>query len=287
VRSLARRAPLSSALALLIAVVAVADASAACGNAVRAGARGHHAIRPRLVIGDSTMIFATPWLARHGLDADAKGCRQFSEGAATLAARARAGTLPTLSILALGANGPVTTGMIEGVLRSIGRHHLLGLVTPRHSPESEASMRAAARRHPARALLVDWVRFSAGHGSWFAGDGLHATPTAGHIYANFIARAAAPIDDPPRRALHPPRRSAGAKGCGVVHQLGLRLGVRIVRGVHRVSCRTARRLGRRTPVQGLPGWRAYLWRATGRGPWFDLYERRDGRVLVGTERVGR
>lgn len=72
-----------------------------------------------------------------------------------------------------------------------------------------------------------------------------------------------------------------------MHQLGLSLGVRIVRGVHRVSCRTARRLGRRTPVQGLRGRRGLLLARDGRGPWIDLYERRDGRVLVGTVRAGR
>jgi hypothetical protein len=187
-----RRAPLSGALALLIAAAGATDASA-CGYTVRARARGHHATRPALILGDSTMIFAAPSLGRHGIDADAKECRQFSEGAATLAVRARGRTLPVLSILALGANGPVSTRMIDGVLRSIGRRHLLGLVIPRRSPVTEASMRAAARRHPARVLLIDWVSFSAGHGGWFAGDGLHVTPAAGRIYAGFIARAAAPM----------------------------------------------------------------------------------------------
>jgi hypothetical protein len=280
-RAWLRRAALNGALALLIAAAGAADASA-CGYTVRAHARGHHATRPSLILGDSTMIFAAPWLGRHGIDADARECRQFSEGASTLAAAAHAHTLPTLSILALGANAPVSTRMIGGVLRSIGRRHLLGLVTPRRSQVTEASMRAAARRHPARVLLIDWVRFSAGHESWFAGDGLHVTPAAGRIYANFIARAAAPIDHPPVKALHPPDDASRSKDCGVVHQLGRPLGVRVARGADRVSCRVARRLGRRTPVQRTAGWNSYLWEATGRGPWIDLYERHGGSALVGT-----
>src|SRR3954447_4436360 len=106
-------------LALLLAGASAADASA-CGYTVRARAHGHHARRAPLIIGDSTMIFAAPWLGRHGLEADAKECRQFSEGVAMLAARRRAGTLGHLSILALGANGPVSSGMLAGALHTIG-----------------------------------------------------------------------------------------------------------------------------------------------------------------------
>lgn len=174
----------ASALAV-IALCAPATASA-CGYTVRASASGH-AARPPLILGDSTMIYAAPWLGRHGMQADAKECRQFSEGVSMLAARRRARTLPWLSILALGANGPVSSRMIEGALRAIGSTRVLGLVTARQSPETDASMRHAAARHPERVLLIDWVSFSAGHGDWFAADGLHVTPAAGRIYARFVA----------------------------------------------------------------------------------------------------
>src|SRR4051794_12293642 len=192
-----------AALALLLLGARAVDASA-CGSAVHATAGGHHARRAPLIIGDSTMIFATPWLGRHGFQADAKGCRQFSQGVAMLAARRHAGTLPRLSVLALGANGAVSSSMIAGALHTIGRGRLLGLVTPRKSGASESAMRRAARVHPDRVLLIDWVTYSAGHGGWFAGDGLHVTPAAGHIYANFIARRSAPLYDPPVKALRVP-----------------------------------------------------------------------------------
>ena len=271
-------------LALPVCAAAAPNASA-CGYTVRAGAHGHHATRPPLIIGDSTMIFAAPWLGRNGLSADAKECRQFNDGVSILAARARAGTIPKLSILALGANGPVSTRMIDGALRAIGPGRLLGLVTPRKSAVTEAAMRQAVHRHRGRVLLIDWVRFSAGHAGWFAGDGLHVTPAAGHEYANFIARRVAPISAPPVRDLHPPRHSRAAKDCGVVHQLGRAVGVRVARGADRVPCRVARRLARHSPVEEIPGWTGYLWSATGRGPWLDLYARDHARALVGTVRA--
>lgn len=78
-----------------------------------------------------------------------------------------------LAVLALGANGAIGGEQISAALRVVGRHRVLGLVTPRNSPVSAGQMRRAARRHPDQVLLIDWVAFSAGHGAWFAGDGLH------------------------------------------------------------------------------------------------------------------
>src|SRR4051794_38326775 len=146
------------------------------------------------------MIFAAPYLGRRGFQADAHGCRQFSQGVAMLAARRRAGTLSRFSVLALGANGPVSEPMIEHALRVIGTSRVLGLVTPRNEPTSRASMHRAARRHPDRVLLIDWATFSAAHGGWFGGDGLHVNYTGAREYAAFIGRHSSP-EMPPVRAL--------------------------------------------------------------------------------------
>src|SRR3954452_1902390 len=128
-------------LALLLVGARAADASAGCGSPVRASARGHHARRPPLILGDSTMIFAVPWLGRHGLEADAQGCRQFSAGVRMLAARRRAGRLPHLAILALRANGGGNAKQIAGALPAIWRGRVLGLVPPRNSRSSLRAMR--------------------------------------------------------------------------------------------------------------------------------------------------
>ena len=113
------------------------------------------------------MIFAAPYLSRRGFEADAKGCRQFGEGVGMLAVRKRRHSLPRVAILALGANGPIGRGTMARALHVMGRHRVLALVTARRSPISDREMHRAARLHPDRVLLIDWVAYSAGHGSWF------------------------------------------------------------------------------------------------------------------------
>src|SRR5262249_53875147 len=102
-----RRAAACLAFALVFLAAAGGDAFA-CDDSRKAAASGPHNGRAPLIIGDSTMIYAAPYLGRHGLEADAHGCRQFTEGVSMLADRRRAGRLPRLAILALGANGPVS-----------------------------------------------------------------------------------------------------------------------------------------------------------------------------------
>jgi len=226
------------------------------------------------------MIFAAPILGRMGVETDAHGCRQFSEGIRMLAGRRAAGSLPHVAVLALGANGPVGPGQIASALRVIGRRRVLGLVTARRSPVTDARMHAAARSHPDRVVLIDWVSFSAGHGGWFAGDGLHVDEQGAAAYARLIHRTIAPFAFPPVRALRMPRHSTGRRGCGVVHQFGRRLRVFVVRGTHRIVCVRARALVRRPPLRVAGGWTAYDWRRTGDGPWAWVYRRHDGRVVV-------
>jgi hypothetical protein len=270
------------AVAVALSAFAAPPAAAACGNAKHASAKrvAHRAGRAPLIIGDSTMIFATPFLGRLGLEANAKGCRQFGEGIRMLAARRHAHTLPRIAILALGANGPIGAGQIARALRVVGRRRILGLVTPRRSPSSEARMRRAARRHPDRVLLIDWVSFSARHGGWFAGDGLHVGQDGARGFARLVRRAVAPFAFPPVRGMHMPRRADGAKPCGVVHRFGHPLRVYVVRGHARVTCVRARALVRRPPLRSIPNWRRYDWRRTHDGPWSWVYARRDRRAVV-------
>jgi hypothetical protein len=167
----------------------------------RAAHRGHHV---PLVLGDSVMIYAVPPLARLGFDADARGCRQMPEAMAILRARNRARTLPHLVVLALGTNGFVTRADIHAVLRLLGRHRVLAMVTPRElgggSGSDAANIRAAARRHPQRMRAIDWVRYSARHGSVFGGaDGIHITPAGGRLFARLIAQTVRRDEAPPRR----------------------------------------------------------------------------------------
>jgi hypothetical protein len=265
-------------LALPLAATAPADA---CGGPHRQAARGHAgAGGAPLVLGDSTLILAAPALGRLGLEADAQGCRNFAQGTAILAARRRAGRLPGVSVLALGANAPLGTGHIEAALRVVGRDRILAVVTARNNRTGARAMRLEARRHPDRVLLLDWASASAGHGAWFAGDGLHVTRGGARIFARFLRRGVAAFAFPPVRRLRLPRTRRGTHGCGAVRAFGRRLRVYVLRGA--VRCGRARALARRAPLRPPAGWRSFDWRRTGAGPWSWVVKRRAGPEIVAT-----
>ena len=190
----------------------------ACDNSrhVRAASHPDRAGRAPLHIGDSTSIVAAAPLGRLGIEADARGCRQFGEGVRIIASRRRAGALPGVVVLALGANGPLPDGAIANVLRAMGRYRILGLVTPKNSSGSAAAMRRAARKSPSRVVLIDWARYSTGRSGWFGGDNLHVGQIGADAFARFIRRRIAPYAFPPVRRLKLPRRARGSKRCGIV-----------------------------------------------------------------------
>jgi hypothetical protein len=252
----------------------------ACGEGKIVGAR-HAEAAPRgapLVIGDSTMIFAAPILGRLGMATDALGCRQFDQGVAMLSARRHAHALHPYAVLALGANGQVADRQIERALAVMGPDRVLGLVTPRNYAATASAMRRAAAAHPDRVLLIDWARFSAGHGSWFAGDGLHVDYEGAAAYAAFIRRASDPMMPPDPRHLHLTDGVSGAVRCG----RGARGRVYVVYGAARATCADARLVAGSGPLHARPRWRGWDWARAGRGGWRAVYERRDGRVVVAT-----
>lgn len=254
-------------LGLGLAVAWVAPAHA-CDAGSRASGSGR-----ALLIGDSTSILAAPYLGRLGIEADARGCRQFSAGVQIVRARRRAGRLPRLVILALGANGSVGEDALHAARRAAGRGRVLALVTPRNHPLSGRAMRAFARRHPHDVMTVDWLGFSARRGRLFAGDGLHVTHAGAAAFAALIHRRTSGVFDPPVRTL---RIAGRGRACGSVTRGGRRLAVRVVRGP--VLCRRARALAARPPLAGVPGWRWWDWP----GPVADVFLRRDGGALVTT-----
>jgi hypothetical protein len=268
-------------LACCAALLACSAPAWACGEGTVAAARhAEAAVRGApLVIGDSTMIFAAPILGRMGMTTDAHGCRQFDQGVAMLAARRRAHALHPYAVLALGANGQVGDSQIERALDVIGAERVLGLVTPRNYAATAAAMRRAAARHPDRVILIDWARYSAGHGSWFAGDGLHVDYAGAAAYAAFIRRASDPLMPPAPGHLHLTHGVRGATACG----RSRRGRVYIVYGAKRASCSDARLVVRAGPLHARPSWRGWDYARAGRG-WLAVYERRDRRVVIATRR---
>ncbi len=180
------------ALALLTA--AVPSASAQCGG-VDTAYPAHHprGERPPLAIGDSTMLLALQQLANIGYEANAHGCREWGEALAILRARRAARTLPHMVVIALGADGSVTRDDVGQALGLLCCTHLLVLVTNRElgggSGSDAMTERQEVARHSNRAKLLDWVRYSAGHGGWFQPDGLHLTDSGALAFTHLLAMA--------------------------------------------------------------------------------------------------
>ena len=188
-----RRALLTLLLALGVTLALDGAVAHACGgvrhaSAVKRGAQG----RAPLVIGDSVLLGAVPQVAAAGFEVNTRGCRQMSEGLGIIAARKRAKTLPHFVVIALGANGSISASQIREAMRLVGRDRVLGLVTPRELGGGQGSdarnVRAAGRRFPGRVVVLDWVRFSAGRGGWFAGDGLHLGRSGARGLARLLRR---------------------------------------------------------------------------------------------------
>jgi len=184
--------------ALLAAVLAAPGAPARggpCGSVeiakptVRVNRGGH----PPLAIGDSTMLLALPPLSHEGYLVNAHGCRQMEEGLGVMKEARREHRLPHLIVIALGADASVSPGQIDKAFRIAGRKRVIGLVTPLElgggtSSDADA-VRAGAKRHAKRAVLLDWVAFSKGHSSWFQPDGLHLTFAGAAGFARLLRRA--------------------------------------------------------------------------------------------------
>jgi hypothetical protein len=190
---------LTISAALLGLVLAAPSAYADnCGGVKTAHPR-RHAVpgRPPLIIGDSVLLGAVDEVAGVGYEVNTRGCRQMKEGLGVLASKRRAGRLPSLVVIMLGANGMIEPAQIRTSLRIIGPGRVLGLVTPRRNPGVSRVFHAAARRHSSRVIVLDWGASTAGHPGWFAPDGNHMGPGGAQALARFLRRAlpyANPLD---------------------------------------------------------------------------------------------
>jgi hypothetical protein len=194
VRALRLGSVISRSIPAAVAVAAMLPAAAHACDAQKHVAAGHG--RQPLAIGDSVMLGAVAPLARAGFEVDAKGCRQMRQGIDILRRRRRARTLPAVVVVALGTNASITRRDIRAALRVIGPRHTLALVTPRElgggSGADAAAVRSAGRRFPGRVVVVDWVRYSGGHGAWFAGDGIHLSAAGARGMTRLLRRAVTP-----------------------------------------------------------------------------------------------
>jgi hypothetical protein len=193
-----RRFAAATAL-LAFLLVAAPAADAACGGVVRKAAqRDAGPGRPPLAIGDSVMLGAVDELAAIGFDVDARGCRQMGEAIDVMTGYGR--RLPSVVLVFVGANWTISTAEVRAALRVAGPDRMLGLVTPRETGgvagSDAAVVRAAGRRWPDRVRVLDWVAYTAGHGEWFAPDGLHLGPGGADAMARLFRQALAWLSPP-------------------------------------------------------------------------------------------
>jgi hypothetical protein len=186
------RVRIALAVAFAAAVLVPAAAHAGCGGVETANPKHKVAPRPPLAIGDSSMLLALPALSRVGYKVNARGCRQFGEGLRVLRDARRRHRLPHLVVLALGADATVAAGQIDQAKKIIGPRRKLGLVTPRELGGGQSNdaevIRNAGQRDPARVKVLDWVRYSAGHSSWFQPDGLHLTFSGAKAFTRLLKK---------------------------------------------------------------------------------------------------
>jgi hypothetical protein len=177
---------------------------------------------PPIAIGDSTMLLPIPDLTRVGFDVNAKGCRGFKQSVWVARDLRNRGKLPRLILINAYGNGGVNDDLIKFALKVIGPKGTLVLVTAYdadtgHPPAPDTDVIVnAARAHPDRIELLDWVKYSLPHhkvepapGAWFLPDLFHPNFTGAHAYANFLAQVLP--GGPPEPASKPSESSGGGR----------------------------------------------------------------------------
>ena len=148
------------------------------------------------VVGDSVTVPAGEFLGKQGFSVNAVACRTFAQGLEVMSAR----PLPELVVMALGSNAAVSGAELDSALELVGPFGRLMLVLPKElggGPDPDGRlMRAFAEAHPDQVTIVDWPAYSAGHGDWFAPDGLHLTTNGALGFAQMITEAVefAPVE---------------------------------------------------------------------------------------------
>ena len=78
-----------------------------------------------------------------------------------------------------------------------------------------------------------------------------------------------------------PNSTKGAKKCKNASRFGSSFRVFVVKGKGRLSCKRARKLVAKPPLDGIPHYQYFDWTKGGNGPWSDVYYRHDHKVIVG------
>jgi hypothetical protein len=97
------------------------------------------------------MLLSLAQLSQEGFDANARGCRQWAEALGMLSAMRSSRSLPSVVVLALGANGQVEDGEVSQALSILGPGRALVMVThfdPGHVPGADTALIRSERLRP-------------------------------------------------------------------------------------------------------------------------------------------
>lgn len=189
-----RRSPVLGVAVLTLLLASAPAAHAGCGGIqVRHTQHKRNAGRPPLIIGDSVLLGAMNETTAAGFNLNTRGCRQWGEGMQVLRDYKRRGFLPHLVVMELGTDWTVSVRQIRAAMALLGPDRVLGLMTPRevggYGGSDANHMRSVARRFPDRTLLLDWVTYTRGRGSWFQPDGIHLTLSGAAGFGEFLKSA--------------------------------------------------------------------------------------------------
>ena len=96
-----------------------------------------------------------------------------------------------------------------------------------------------------------------------------------------LAPAANAGDDPSQHPPTMPNSTKGAKKCGKASRFGATFKVFLTKGKKSISCKRARQIVRKTPLDPIKHYQYFDWTKGGNGPWSDVYYRHDHKVVIG------
>jgi hypothetical protein len=148
----------------------------------------------RYAIGDSVMLGAKGRLQARGFIVNVHKSRQFSDAVGIVKRKKAHGLLRRKIVIHLGTNGVlIQASDCDTIAKLAGSHRRLYLVTvtgptryPKIRKAQNIRLAACADRH-GNTRLIDWYRYSRGHGAWFY-DGMHLTQKGQRAYAALLDR---------------------------------------------------------------------------------------------------
>jgi lysophospholipase L1-like esterase len=163
-------------------------------------------------IGDSVMLASAVQVAAAlpGISINAQVSRQVSAGLPIVQRLAAAGTLRPVVVFALGTNGAFTAQQMRQLIRAVGPHRDLVLVSTYEARPWETGVNrviaAAARRYP-NVVLANWFAAIEHRTRLLWPDEVHPQPSGARLYARTVAAAV--------RAARPAGAAGSASGSGL------------------------------------------------------------------------